>query len=382
MDKIDVATAEFVVENLATLVTAPVWLLDPLGRIVASSQGGDNGRPHTNIEAGVAADNVRFVLPGGDAVVLGAVQPDMPTPTADTLARLVTLLVGQAGLVNGVRHSQELRNRFIYRLLHAPPGEETALRREGQMLGLTFAYPRAVLVLDAADYILAPLTGTWSETAESRLNRRTQLTLANINRFFHQPNDALAAYMGDGEVVILKAYNPSPANGNGHESAPHWADLAALKQIGEALLSHLRTELNAYLTLGLGRPWPGLQGLGQSYAEARTVAQLGRRFVGLNHVYSFESLGLAAFVGEAAPALKVELAAHLLAPLAGESALTETLRIFFAADCNPGPTAQRLSIHRNTLSYRLDKIAGLTGLDPRRFDDSFQLRAALMLQGG
>ena len=383
MDKLDGATAEFVVEHLAGLVMVPVWLVDHETRVLASSPPGDRGQLWAKIEARPVADNTCFTLPSGDELVLGTVQPGELLPTTETLARLVTLLVEQAHLINGLRHAQELRNRFIYRLLHGPPRDEAATRREGQMLGLTFAYPRTVLVLDATDYIMAPLSGAWSEVAEGRVIRRTQLALATINRFFHQPNEALAAYLGDGEIVILKAYNPSAGNGTGHSagaSAPRWADLAGLRQTAEGLLSHLRAELNATLTIGLGRSWPELSGLARSYAEAHNVAQLGRRFVGMNRVYSFDSLGLAAFIGEADLALKAELAAHLLAPLAAEPALLETLRAFFVLDGNPGPTAQRLNIHRNTLTYRLDKLTGMTGLDPRRFDDSFQLRAALMLQ--
>ena len=46
----------------------------------------------------------------------------------------------------------------------------------------------------------------------------------------------------------------------------------------------------------------------------------------------------------------------------------------------PSSTANRLFIHRNTLSYRLDKIASLTGLDPRRFDDAVQIRLAVVLR--
>ncbi|MCY7322639.1 MAG: helix-turn-helix domain-containing protein, partial [Phormidesmis sp. CAN_BIN36] len=37
-------------------------------------------------------------------------------------------------------------------------------------------------------------------------------------------------------------------------------------------------------------------------------------------------------------------------------------------------------IHRNTLSYRLDKITSLTGLNPRQFDDAVQIRLALLLR--
>ncbi|WP_369128003.1 helix-turn-helix domain-containing protein [Ligilactobacillus salivarius] len=37
-------------------------------------------------------------------------------------------------------------------------------------------------------------------------------------------------------------------------------------------------------------------------------------------------------------------------------------------------------MHRNTLNYRLDKIASLIGLDPRRFDEAVQIRLALLLR--
>ena len=43
-------------------------------------------------------------------------------------------------------------------------------------------------------------------------------------------------------------------------------------------------------------------------------------------------------------------------------------------------TAKRLCIHRNTLTYRLEKITSLTGLDPRCFDEAVQIRLALLLQ--
>jgi carbohydrate diacid regulator len=54
--------------------------------------------------------------------------------------------------------------------------------------------------------------------------------------------------------------------------------------------------------------------------------------------------------------------------------------VFFAEDCCNAPTAGRLAIHRNTLSYRLDKITSLTGLDPRHFDHAVQIRLALVVR--
>jgi carbohydrate diacid regulator len=50
------------------------------------------------------------------------------------------------------------------------------------------------------------------------------------------------------------------------------------------------------------------------------------------------------------------------------------------ADLSPSRTADQLGIHRHTLSYRLEKIANLTGLNPRQFSAAAQFSAALLLQ--
>jgi len=90
-------------------------------------------------------------------------------------------------------------------------------------------------------------------------------------------------------------------------------------------------------------------------------------------------LGIAAFVGLSDEQTKSDLARHLLSPLDHETELLETLDCFFGQNCSPSSTARLLCIHRNTLSYRLDKITSLTGLDPRQFEDAMQIRLARLL---
>jgi carbohydrate diacid regulator len=89
---------------------------------------------------------------------------------------------------------------------------------------------------------------------------------------------------------------------------------------------------------------------------------------------------MAAFVGVSDESTKVDLAKYLLGPLDHEPDLLDTLQAFFQEDCSPSDTAKRLHIHRNTLSYRLNKIALLSGLNPTRFDDAVQMRLALVLR--
>jgi carbohydrate diacid regulator len=46
------------------------------------------------------------------------------------------------------------------------------------------------------------------------------------------------------------------------------------------------------------------------------------------------------------------------------------LRVFFKNDLNIAETSRQLFMHRNTLVYRLEKLAKETGLDVRHFDDA------------
>ncbi|MFD7546025.1 CdaR family transcriptional regulator [Streptomyces sp. NPDC059578] len=57
--------------------------------------------------------------------------------------------------------------------------------------------------------------------------------------------------------------------------------------------------------------------------------------------------------------------------------LRHTLHVYFAQDCGVLEAAERLRVHRNTLTYRLRRISELTGRDPRVFRDAFVLRTAL-----
>jgi carbohydrate diacid regulator len=242
-----------------------------------------------------------------------------------------------------------------------------------------------VILIDAADYILAS-PGRGQELSDARIRRRAQVIIGSVVDFFHLPTDTICAYIGEGEVAVLKASNKKnlatwvDQDMDTPQANPSWANLSALKRAGEALLSSLRHDTQADISIGIGRYHPGLYGLTESYQDARAALSLGCRFHGQNRVHCLDELGIAAFVGVSDEQTKIDLAVYLLGPLDHEPDLMATLYAFFAHDCCPSTTAADLTIHRNTLTYRLDKITSLTGLDPRRFDDAVQIRLALVLR--
>ncbi len=81
----------------------------------------------------------------------------------------------------------------------------------------------------------------------------------------------------------------------------------------------------------------------------------------------------------AAPDATEKLVA-LLAPLAADERLLETLVMFFGNDLDRTRTAAKLFLSRGGLSLRLDRIAALTGLDPRSTRGIQVLGAALAVR--
>jgi carbohydrate diacid regulator len=295
----------------------------------------------------------------------------------------VDLLVSQVAYP-AFSDQQIYKNQVISNLLHGRIQQEAAALQQATLLNIDLAPPRAVILVDATDMVLS--SGQGVEMSSYSQQRCSQTIINSIVSFFKLPDDTICADLGAGQFAVLKASDSKNLDpwakdftADSDSVGSSWTNLDALKRAGNALLVKLRETTGTALSVGIGRYHPGILGLSRSYQDAQVALRLGRRFDGQNRVYCLDDLGIAAFACVADERTKVELALHLLSPLDGESDLITTLRVFFTENCAFSATAKQLCIHRNTLTYRLEKIASLTGLDPRRFDDAVQIRLALLL---
>jgi carbohydrate diacid regulator len=379
------------VARLAELLHAPMALTDEQGAVIAAcNPRGDDDSPDLAERIRATA---RLRIPLGErlqgrSILVGeALDREVISPRLAQV--LIELVIGQMTSHKPTEAAANAlhKDQLITNLLHGLFEDDAGILRDARRLGLDLTTPRAVLLIDAASFMLDPADrADMPDAAESRIHRRAQIVIGSIVSFFFLPNDTICGYLGDGEIAILKASNTrNLERWAGDETVAEppnasWANLHALKRAGDALRQQLESDLGAAISVGIGRYHPGLRGLARSYQDARAALVLGRRFHDHNQVYCLDSLGIAAFVGVPDEATKVELARYLLSPLDHEPDLLATLSAFFAHDCSPGRTAQALRIHRNSLTHRLNKIASLTGLDPRRFDDGVQIRLALLLR--
>ena len=150
-----------------------------------------------------------------------------------------------------------------------------------------------------------------------------------------------------------------------------------LKEFTEAVIGTMESEGIISIRAGIGREGSGLEGLRNSYREAREALEIGKRFYGKStSVFSFGEQTLERILN-AIPREKIrEIEQEHPGICSGglSDEIRETVRVFFRNDLNMTATARKLFIHRNTLNYRLDKIRKETGLDLRSFRDAVIFR--------
>ncbi|MRH87291.1 PucR family transcriptional regulator [Nocardia sp. SYP-A9097] len=113
-------------------------------------------------------------------------------------------------------------------------------------------------------------------------------------------------------------------------------------------------------------------------ARAEEAGEIARLALGLGRptgVYRMADLALQYQFARPGPARTWLLG--LLAPLTGHPHLMEALRAYLTHDHNRVAAAESLVVHRNTLNYRLNRIATLTGYDPGASEHTPLFAAAL-----
>jgi len=153
--------------------------------------------------------------------------------------------------------------------------------------------------------------------------------------------------------------------------------LAAAAGEVELAALHRVVEQAALSRVGVSRAFTSLAGAPAAVRQARIALACVPPAEAGAHRYGTAPID--ALVA-AHPESAAELGENVLGPLLGEggdTALLDTLDAWFAADGSTAEAARRLHCHRNTVLYRIARIAELTGRAPTRPLDAAELYVAL-----
>jgi len=258
---------------------------------------------------------------------------------------------------------EQARGDWVQMWLSGTPADDDLLRTRAQQAGFEGTSSFVVSVFRAI-----------SESGQS-LPLESLISLVRDDMSRRQLAGAVGQY-----VDVIVALYPLDEEGGG---------IARTRTVIEDVRAQLATRTpSGLVAAGISRPAIGLSDLRDSYREAKDAVGIAYELGDRDTTTFYGDLKLYQLL----LALKERNLTNLnqfyqdaLGPLVEhderkQSDLIRTLNGFFEANGNLAKAAQELDVHRNTLVYRLDRIAELTELDLDDSENRLILHLALKTQ--
>lgn len=241
------------------------------------------------------------------------------------------------------------RNNFIQNLL-LDNLLLVDIYNRAKKLHIEVSVPRAVFLVE---------TGSEKESMVSEL----------LNGMFSaQIGDYITA-VDESNVILIKAL----AQDDDYEELEHIASTIVDMMSMEAMLN---------VRVSYGTIVEELKDVSKSYKEAKMALDVGKIFYAEKKVTAYNKLGIGRLIYQ----LPINLCRIFINEIFGSNVPDEldeetltTINKFFENNLNVSETSRQLFVHRNTLVYRIEKLAKSTGLDIRTFDDALTFKIALMV---
>jgi purine catabolism regulator len=233
---------------------------------------------------------------------------------------------------------------------------ETEAMAEGDRFGHDMATPHVALVV------------TWQGDRHPSYRRLETV----VNGLSSHRVQSLFARLHDDELRLFYAIDSA-------------SPIPVARQFAEEIQDAAHKEYpDTRVAIGIGSPAARVSGWRASYREAAQAADLSKRLKADGPLY-IGDMGIYTFLAH--PDYRADLLAlrdstigSLIAYEERQRAdLLQTLEAFFKAHGNHTQTAELLTVHRNTLTYRMNRIAEITGLDLNQPDVRLAVHLALKI---
>ncbi len=375
----DPRLAQDIVDRTMGIIDSNVNVMDGRGRIIGSGTPERLGELHEGallvIAQGRIVDiddamtrHLQGVRPGVnlplhiDGTIVGVVgltgDPMILRKYGELVCMTAEMMLQQARLTHMLAQDTRLREELVLNLIRAEK-LSPALQEWAQRLHIDLNQPRVAVVIEVDSGQL----GVDSAVVDLQ---QLQALLTAI-----EPEN-LSAIVSLTQMVILR-----PALG----SNGRWSPETQRNQL-TSLFKRLTKDSQLNIRIALGHYFSDVNSIARSYRTAHTTMIVGKQRMPERRRYFYQDLILPVLLDSLHGGWQAE---ELVRPLAklratdSNGVLRRTLNIWFANNAQPGTTAKALFIHRNTLEYRLNRIAELTGLNLNSFDDRLLLYIALQL---
>jgi carbohydrate diacid regulator len=375
---LDQALAQTIVDRSMRIIDCNVNVMDARGTIIASGDRDRIGDVHDGAllvlarQAGVEidarlADQLGTVRQGVNLPlhaagrIVGCIgltgSPRAIRAYAELVRMAAETMLEQAQSYQLVTNAARLRERFVLDMV-SDERSNTDLAETASRLGIDLATPRVATIVEIRGAAMS------AEAMLSEQNRLCAL-LATPER-----GNLIAAIAPDQILVLKPALNARGV----------WS-LDMHRERAEALLDRAGQVPGFALRFAMGRYFPAADELPRSLQTARATLEVGKTFTPHARTFFFDDMRLSVLLHDLQGDWRAE---ELYAPVralmdARHPELIETLRTWFACGMHKVKAAERLQIHRNSLDYRMTRIARICGVDLSRSEGVVSLYLALRI---
>lgn len=352
-----------IVEELSSLIQEQVILTDRRGFIQASTDPKRINQFHEGALLSLRQKKILYmtdkelerlrgvrkgiVLPliisGEPIAVLGITgDPEKIQPQAQLILRVVELFIQDS--LKRKEKEEKVRERefFVFEWLTSTKKDERFLER-GTLLGIDVEKYKQVVVIEA-------------------VNDDDQFTVEELDSFIVIQNihpEMKMTRWGQNKLLLL---------------LPDIPEDKLMNEL-EYFLLHLKRRKKIAVAAGIGGNAHPLE-LGKSFNEAERAVAVSKR---VGRVVLERELRFDLIIQSLPETTCDEFIRRTVEPLGGDMELLHNLRIWFSENQSMQNTAQKLHIHKNTLTYRLQKVEQLTGLSVSDIHDVFLLYLGIRL---
>jgi sugar diacid utilization regulator len=296
------------------------------------------------------------------AILADDASDDLDLQIVQHAANVYALSMMQERIASEV--ARQLKDELFEGLLSGRTQDEQVARERAMRLGLHVGVPYRVLVLVArpstADDDVRPETGA----QRHRLLDRLSELCARL-----APESVMT--VREDELVVLVP-SATDVRGLGLSAVQHAA----------ALLPEWR------LSGGVGGVCSTAGAIARSYAQARRALETASRFGSAGDIVAFEDLGVYRLLFHVSDASELRgYTDQVLGPLIAYDRshgadLVRTLACFLRTNGNLQATARELDLHVNSVTYRMQRIETIAGLDLDDAETRLQAQVALKILNG
>jgi DNA-binding PucR family transcriptional regulator len=330
------------------------------------------GEAQVRVAAGVVIlTGKEFIHAIPDSVIAEAER--LGVPLLEQPYKLKMVVVSQA-IGTALVQEQMLgrsREHVLEQMLEGDYQSLDILLRRADSLQMPLAIPRQVVLFKLQDSERL-FTNETARDGEQRLQASRQVFQRRLEQMLNELGESLPlVHQGEHWIALLPPTSP--------QQTSHRQTVARVVDDLNQALSPLR------LFAGLSATGHGPAQLATGLGEARQALVVAQSFPERLGLCCFSDLGVLELLGAIRDrSLLDRFVGKVLGALIGddsrhEPVLMPTLEAWFHECGNLGLAAQRLAVHRNTLSYRMQRIETLTGCSFNDPHDRLNVAVALMI---